>query len=197
MFNLISATPPAGFVPATGTLIADAATRYPKAYAYLQTTEGQTMCVDETTWQSMSTAVYYTDAAGNQYGWEGVGGVCKFVIDTNAGTIRVPDLRGLHQEAAGYNSLAVGQVVCDQMRKLTGQVGRESNITFHDSALAAGVFWGGSGGITAATYNASYSTSSISTDRWAAFLDVSRQAPTGPRTSPARYGVLPCVYLGA
>ena len=28
-------------------------------------------------------------------------------------------------------------------------------------------------------------------------MDASRVAPTGPRTSPARYGVLPCVYLGA
>ena len=27
-------------------------------------------------------------------------------------------------------------------------------------------------------------------------FDSSRVAPTGPRTSPARYGVLPCVYLG-
>ena len=28
-------------------------------------------------------------------------------------------------------------------------------------------------------------------------FDATRVAPTGPRTAPARYGVLPCVYLGA
>ena len=28
-------------------------------------------------------------------------------------------------------------------------------------------------------------------------FDATRVVPYGPRTSPARYGVLPCVYLGA
>ena len=196
VFKLISATPPAGFVPCTGTLIADAATRYPKAYAYLQTTEGQTLCVDEATWQSMSTAIYYTDAAGNTYGWDGVGGVCKFVIDTNAGTIRVPDLRGLHEEAYGYNSLAVGQVAHDMMRSITGIAnlahGSSSTLTGMANLTTNGSF------VARNSTKNSYSlTSNAVAGRQYLDLDTSRQAPAGPRTSPARYGVLPCVYLGS
>ena len=197
VFNLLTSTPPAGFVPCTGTLINNAATLYPRAYAFLQTAEGQGLCVDEATWQSMSTAIYYTDAAGNQYGWDGIGGVCKFVIDTAAGTIRVPDLRGLHQEAAGYNSLAVGAVARDEMRQITGVAnfgrGSAGNVTgYSNLAGANGSFY--ASGNSDYVYGAG---TGQSVGRIMLNIDTSRQAPIGPRTSPARYGVLPCVYLGS
>lgn len=201
VFNLLTSTPPAGFVPCTGTLINNAATLYPRAYAFLQTAEGQDLCVAEATWQSMSTAVYYTDAAGNQYGWDGVGGVCKFVIDTAAGTIRVPDLRGLHQEAAGYNSLAVGQVARDEMREISGGI-----IIPTETYSNTGLYINAQSGVfkIVAAEQLPYRTIDASAARVASgnvtntiTFNIPRVAPTGPRTSPARYGVLPCVYLGS
>lgn len=188
--KFISEAIPVGFVPATGTLLADAPTRYPKAWAYLQTTAGQTLCVDETTWQSMSTAIYYTDVEGNTYGWDGVGGVCKYVIDTNAGTIRTPDLRGLHEEAYGYNSLAVGGTVFAGLPNITGGM-KSSGGIFADGMPTTGAFTSVKG--------TSGQTSGPVTQGSLGF-DASLSNPIyggSPTVQPRSYGVLPCVYLGS
>ena len=196
-FKFLTANPPAGFVPCHGTLIAGAADRYPKAWARLQSADLRHLLCTEAEWQAMSTAVYYTDAAGNNYSWDGIGGVCRFVLDLDTGSLRVPDLRGLHEEAAGYNSLAVGQVARDEMRQITGVAnfgrGSAGNVTgYSNLAGANGSFY--ASGNSDYVYGAG---TGQSVGRIMLNIDTSRQAPIGPRTSPARYGVLPCVYLGS
>lgn len=175
-----------GFVQAAGGLIANAAALYPKAFAYLQTTAGQLLCKTEAEWQAMSTAIYYTSADGVSEGWNGIGGVPWFVIDTNAGTIRVPDIRGMYMEAAGLDSLTVGGVHADRVRDVSGVVGWPWG-----AANANGVF------VETEIFNplSSGQSGAVSYGR-VEYRNV-RVVPTGPRTAPRAVGVQPCVYLGS
>lgn len=182
-----------GFVQAAGGLIANAAALYPKAFAYLQTTAGQLLCKTEAEWQAMSTAIYYTDAEGNQEGWNGVGGVPWFVIDTNAGTIRVPDIRGMHAEAAGLDSLVVGGVHADRVREVntTSNVRGDASVSFAPN-YGSGAIWGEAveyGHSMAPGADASWNLVHVK-------FDLSRSIPTGSHTAPRAFGTLACVYLG-
>ena len=78
-----------GMQPAQGGIIADAATKWPQAWAYLQTAEGQLLCKTEAQWQALSTAILHTNADGTTVGWNGIGGAPWYVQDLNAGTLRM------------------------------------------------------------------------------------------------------------
>lgn len=179
-----------GFVQAAGGLISNAATLYPDAWAYLQTADGQLLCKTEVEWQAMSNATYYTDASGNTEGWNGVGGVPWFVIDTNAGTLRVPDVRGMYAEAAGLDSLSVGGVHEDRIRNITGSTTR--TLWTVNNPTPAGAF-----------YKIDRKTSGLAADDQGGDgyldlgLDASRIIPTGSHAAPRAWGSLACVYLGA
>jgi hypothetical protein len=180
-----------GMVPCNGTLLADADVNYPKAWEYLQTAAGQQLCVSEAEWQALNTAVFFTDAEGNPHGWNGVGGAPKFVLDLAARTIRVPDLRGMCEEAAGFGGSAPGEARRDEMRLLQGQLGHVA--TSHTDGYINGVFpepekiGHGAFGNTSGT---SFGVRLLS-------MSSERQAPSGPRAAPARWMALACVYLGA
>ena len=186
-----------GFVQAAGGLINNAATLHPAAFQFLQTTEGQAMCVTESEWQALSTATYYTNASGVAEGWNGVGGVAKFVIDTANGTIRVPDLRGMYAEAAGLDSLAVGGVHADRARNITGKVyASDTNgvmcyymLGNHEGAFT-GVFGPLSRQLDSSSVASSQQTKGFQ-------INASRIIPTGSYNVPRAFGALACVYLGA
>lgn len=182
-----------GFVQAAGGLISNAATTYPAAFAYLQTSEGSALCVTESEWQAMSTAIYYTNAEGVSEGWNGVGGVPKFVVNTANGTIRVPDLRGMYMEAAGLDGLAVGGVHHDRMRNITGDSGPETGYG------AIPVYTGNYHGalFTSALYQTRSASSGTGFSYATLHLDPSRVVPTGAHVSPRAWGSLACVYLGS
>ena len=184
-----------GFVQAAGGLINNAATLHPAAFQFLQTTEGQAMCVTESEWQALSTATYYTNASGVAEGWNGVGGVAKFVIDTANGTIRVPDLRGMYAEAAGLDSLAVGGVHPDRVRGHTGGVGSAiSNTTNSSGPTSAGVlYWSRpTESVTSFTTGTGKTTYGTGIN-----FNANRTIPTGNHTVPRAWGSLACVYLGS
>lgn len=170
-----------GFVEAVGGVIQNAATRFPEAFQYLQTVDGKNLCITEEQWQNRSKAVIY----GSQT-WNSVGGVPWFVVNTATGTIRVPDVRGMYMEAAGFNSFKVGDVHADMMRKFSGTI--ESNYGVYRKAN--GVFkTSGRRETHPAWPGADNSNNSFT-------IDNSRAVPTGPRTLPPAFGVLACVYLG-
>jgi hypothetical protein len=176
-----------GMVPVKGTLLANAATLYPKAWAYLQSAEGQALCTTEALWQAASIAKWATLADGTQIGWDGIGGVCKYVIDLNAGTIRVPDLRGMYEEMDGYDSLGVGGVHGDGSRRVQGAWSDAAYVLPKDT----------SGCITAINNSGSGNyTSPISTSLSTKLLDTARVVPVANKNQPRAYGVLGCVYLG-
>ena len=181
-----------GFVQAAGGVVANAATLYPDAWAYLQTADGQLLCKTEVEWQALSTATYYTDANGNTEGWNGVGGVPWYVVDTNAGTIRVPDVRGMYAEAAGLDSLAIGGVHHDMVRnvKTTESLfqGQAEYPLTGDSNPFSISFVGSNAFTTHSAGNARQSYLG---------LDISTVVPTGNQVKPRAFGCLACVYLGA
>ena len=163
-----------GFKPAQGGVISNAATMYPEVWDYLQTTEGQMLCKTEAQWQAMTVATWATLADGSKIGWNGIGGAPFYVQDLAAGTLRMPDLRGMYAEAAGFDSLGVGDAQGDEIRD-------------HGHVFAQGIAAGSSGG-----YGYTRGVSGNYTDVVKAVVG----APIGAATAPRRWGALASAFLG-
>ena len=175
-----------GFAPLQGGLISGAyqgknITEYP-IWAYLQTTDGQLLLKTEAEWQAMTTAIWHTNADGTTVGWDGIGGAPYYVQDLGAGTLRMPDVRGMHIEAAGFDSLGVGGVDGDRGRNATGTIGAwDSGTSPTGPFYSSGTRWVVVG---------------ANAERGAYHMDLSRAVPTGPANAPRRWGALACAYLG-
>ena len=181
-----------GFQPAQGGIIVDAAAKYPQARAYLQTPRGRQMCVTEEEWQAMTQAAWGEGAF--QASWEGIGGAPKYVQDLNAGTLRLPDLRGMVAMAAGDGVYApeAGQAMGDRTREVMGETKQiRSTAVANDIALTTGAFefFGKTMTQGASGEGASSAGSQLR-------LKSSNVVPTGARNIPASFGVLMAVYLG-
>jgi len=176
-----------GFEPALGGVVANAATAYPIAWDYLQTTDGQLLCVTESEWQAMTTAVWHTNADNTTVGWNGIGGAPFFVQDLGAGTLRLPDLRGMYMEAAGYDGLGVGYPRGDESRRIFGTLETVRLNRNPDADVTGALYTYGSKTID---------SSAITYPNACLGFDSARVVPVGPRFAPARYGTLACVYLG-
>ena len=175
-----------GFQPAQGGVLQNAAEQYPEAWAYLQTAEGQKLCKTEAAWQAMSTATWHTLADGTKVGWEGIGGVPYYVQDLNTGTLRLPDLRGMYAEAAGFDSLDAGGVHGDGMRRLQGAL---AYIRSTGGIQTTGLlYWGHTSNIIVAGQNGDGAHD--------IYFDSFRVAPTAAKTQPRAWGALACCYLG-
>lgn len=170
-----------GFELADGGIIENAAAKYPEAWGYLQTPEGQSLCRTEEEWHAMSTATWATLADGTTVGWEGIGGAPFYAPDFATGTLRLPDLRGMYAEAAGFDSLDVGGAHGDAIREISGQATGRFNIESANGAFfrySSSLWQGGYGGAGLG-------------------LDISRIVPTANKNQPRAWGALACVYLGA
>ena len=198
VYHFITQRSRPGFVPATGVLVDNAVNLYPRAWEFLQTTEGQLLCVTEVEWQALSTATYYTNAAGVAEGWDGIGGVCKYVIDTNAGTIRVPDLRGMYMEAAGLDGLDVGGVHADKIRNIVADLSTSTSrdVQFISDSLELAA----SGAFVLENYASKWTIYDGTTNKERASslsFAASRVVPTDSQTKPRAFGAFTCVYLGS
>lgn len=181
-----------GMQPAQGGLITNAATQYPQIWAYLQTTDGQLLCKTEAQWQAMTTATWATLADGTTVGWGGIGGAPFYVQDLAAGTLRMPDLRGMYAEAAGFDSLGVGGVHGDMVRNIVGYNGVH-NISGGGFNLTCGGAFDFNGiagniGITSPPPG----SGSYKLPR----LNVANVVPTGNANKTRAWGALACCYLG-
>lgn len=174
----------AGFQPAHGGLLANAATLYPDAWAYLQTVEGQKLCKTEAQWQAMTTAVWATLADGTKVGWNGIGGAPYYVPNTATGALRLPDLRGMYAEAAGYDALSVGGTHGDGNRNVVGSFGISGA---HVTTISGAI---GATGSTVADAVSAHPLGTIT-------FDASRVVPVAAKNQPRAWGTLACVYLGA
>lgn len=174
-----------GFQPAQGGVIANAATVFPEIWAYLQTTEGQKLCKTEAEWQAMSTAIWHTNADGSTVGWNGIGGVPYYAPNLGAGSLRMPDVRGMYPEAAGFDSLGVGGVHGDQARRV---VGRAKAIWGSNLEPISGAFRRETS-TAVSGYGSGVGYSDL-------ILDTALVVPTGAANAPRRWGALACAYLG-
>ena len=180
-----------GFQPAQGGLLANAATLYPEAWAYLQTTEGKKLCKTEAEWQAMTTATWATLADGTQVGWNGIGGAPYYAPNTATGALRLPDLRGMYAEAAGYDALGVGAVHGDGTRRLQGWLPGYLTSTSGSPQAASNsvLYWGTTGSRV-------YEMGTALDGRDQLSIDSQRTVPTASKNQPRAWGALACVYLG-
>jgi len=192
VYHFRSPTLRPGFQPAHGGLIANAASLYPEAWAYLQTVEGQLLCKTEAEWQALSTA----------NPWNGIGGVPWFVQDLQAGTLRLMDLRGMFAEAAGFDGFDVGGRHPDAIVNITGELGIKA--TSSSGPVGA---WGEYPGDPAKFNLGAFSLGPpVNSYRFAVSgeavisntfrLDASRVVRTANKVAPRAWGALTCVYLG-
>ena len=179
-----------GFAVAQGGLISGAyqgknITEYPM-WEYLKTAQGQLLLKTEAEWQAMTTATWATLADGSNVGWGGIGGAPFYVQDLAAGTLRMPDLRGMYAEAAGFDSLGVGAVHGDMIRPATGKV---TAVYGAAGESVMGVFYRQDNAAvhTASGYGVGYSD---------LYFDISRKTPVGNANKPRAWGALACCYLG-
>jgi hypothetical protein len=186
-----------GFQPLQGGLLQNAALFYPDAWEYLQSTAGQMLCKTEAEWQAMTTAIWATLADGTTVGWDGIGGAPWFAMHMDTGALRLPDVRGMYVEAAGFDSLGVAGQHGDGMRNIAGGIGvkiyNSSTLALAGNLSGGGAFFNSTDPITL-SYVAS-AGAGISVYRGLSF-DPSRVVPTGNANKPRAWGALACVYLG-
>ena len=179
-FNLVS--PPENWKVCDGSVLSNVTSDYlelktaltsdPKLAAYV---------VDETTWQNMSTA----------NDWNGIGGVPRFVYNSTTNTIRLPDLRGMFPEIAGFSGVNPGTVQRDAIRNITG---------YFDIGMDGG-YRGVSWEIGGAFYQTGNRRIIFGEGVWdyeQAYLknfDASRVVPTANVNRPRSWGVLACVKV--
>lgn len=180
------AQPRPGYVPCLGTTITNFSTTYPEMAAYLGTIYGAARLVTQAEYDALHVATWATLADGTQVGWDGIGGVTKFVWDKDADTLKMPDLQEMFRSSTGA-SLGVGGVQGDQGRNATGTVGALGN---NNGDMCSGVF-----------YRESYAANGWDTNHtggtWTrSMLNLSRVIPVGPANAPRRWGALACCWLG-
>jgi len=176
-----------GLKPCLGGLIQNASQVCPEMVAYLKSPGGQFRCVTQSEWDALHVATWHTCADGTKIGWQGIGGVNKFVLDVAADTLRLPDLAGMMPEMIGCDSLGVGGTHGDAARQLTGALvdiyggftSSSSRAFAQTDARNAGI----QGGVM------TYGSHDIA-------FDSARVVPVANKFQPRAWGALACVYLG-
>lgn len=107
--------PRPGLFSCLGGVVQNFSTKYPHAAAYFETPYGQKRLVTQAQYDALHVATWHTCADGTKIGWNGIGGVNKFVWDKAADTLRLPDLAGMTPEQVGYDPLGVGGVHEDRV----------------------------------------------------------------------------------
>lgn len=174
--------PRAGLFSCLGGVVQNFSAKYPKAAAYFETSYGKKRLVTQAQYDALHVAVWHTNADGTKVGWNGIGGVNRFVWDKQADTLRLPDLAGMTPEQVGFSdSLGVGGVRPDQIRNFAGSFycGASTSPTGPFSTDAPAVPANGKG-----EYN------------HRVIFDPSRVVPTGPRNHGPRWVADARVYLG-
>ena len=178
--------PRAGYVPCLGTTISNFSTTYPEMAAYLSTPYGAARLVTLAQYNALHTAIWATLADGSTVGWNGIGGVTKFVWDKAADTLKMPDLQEMFRSSTGA-SLGVGGAHIDMTRPIIGSVPSVQTQALTDSLIGSGAMTlsrtgGGnaSGGSTNGTLT----------------INSSRVVPTGAANKPRAWGSLACAFLG-
>ena len=189
--------PRAGYVPCLGTTISNFSTTYPDMAAYLSTPYGAARLVTLAQYNALHTATWATLADGSTVGWNGIGGVTKFVWDKAADTLKMPDLQEMFRSSTGA-SLGVGAVHGDGIPPIRGRWSAQANMNSvnldgSSVAIIEGPF----------AYNASdignrMTIEDTSSNYRGAFLtfDSARAVQSAKKVQTRAWGALACAYLG-
>ena len=187
--------PRAGYVPCLGTTISNFSTTYPEMAAYLSTTYGAARLVTLAQYNALHTATWATLADGSTVGWNGIGGVTKFVWDKDADTLKMPDLQEMFRSSTGA-SLGVGDADGDRGREITGSALNRSSAGNFDLRFGTAGEYTGAMYLTAVATGRLLSSSETSYPGGTLSFASSRVGPIGPAFAPRRWGALACCYLG-
>ena len=182
--------PRPGYVPCMATTISNFSTTYPEMAAYLSTPYGATRLVTLAQYNALHTATWATLADGTTVGWNGIGGVTKFVWDKAADTLKMPDLQEMFRSSTGA-SLGVGEVHGDQARRIYGAAGFSTNATWSYRNLRGVITYVSDGAGNIVPDSAVGGTGQTSF-----VVDSSRTTPVGATNKPRGWGALACCYLG-
>lgn len=177
--------PRAGYVPCLGATIPNFSTTYPEMAAYLSTSYGAARLVTLAQYNTLHTATWATLADGTTVGWNGIGGVTKFVWDKMADTLKMPDLQEMFRSSTGA-SLGVGGTHIDMSRRVVGNItsyawsGWSVTGPFSQTFGSSAVNFGGTGDVRDTIFT----------------FDNARVGPTGSANKPRAWGALACAYLG-
>ncbi|ATD82229.1 hypothetical protein [Desulfovibrio sp. G11] len=176
-----------GFAPLQGGLISGVyqgknITEWP-IWEYLQTADGQLLLKTEAEWHAMTTAIWHTNADGTTVGWDGIGGAPYYVQDLGAGTLRMPDVRGMYAEAAGFDSLGVGALMAT-VRNATGGISSDRRVFVSTRQ----------GCVTTTLYETAFRA--VACPRLSCRIDLSLVMPTGA-VLPSPLGRSGLRYLGS
>ncbi|MDL2226981.1 hypothetical protein LJB86_04925 [Deltaproteobacteria bacterium OttesenSCG-928-M10] len=176
-------TPPIGWAVANGGLLVGADTAAPKLWAELQKSEKAWLLKTQAQWDALSQAAPFS----------GIGGAPFFVLDLNAKTLRLPDMRGMYLEPAGFNGLTVGGTHGDAIRNITGEhfYGQDGD-TYSPIRPTGALSYGP---MTSDSNRLSW-IQAVANAWYPLILDVSRVVPTASVNQPKAFGLLPCVYTG-
>jgi len=172
--------PRPGYVPCMATTISNFSKTYPEMAAYLSTPYGATRLVTLAQYNTLHTATWATLADGSTVGWNGIGGVTKFVWDKAADTLKMPDLQEMFRSSTGA-ALGVGGVHGDMARRIAGRTG------YDEQGWATGVFYSG---------DVATGMAGTSGTRHLLSIDSGRTGPVGTANKPRGWGALACAYLG-
>lgn len=178
-----------GWKTCLGGLIKNFSSTYPKAAAYFSTPHGAKRLVTKAEYDALHVYSWHANSDGTKVGWNGIGGVNRFVWDKQADTLRLPDLAGMTPEQVGFSdSLGVGGVQGDAERNKTGYFSMDSLFQFN---AAYNVFKLGAGGTTGASATQYGRTMYANIE-----FDASYSVPIAAKNQFRAWGSLACVYLG-
>ena len=186
-YDFYEQVPPSGWMVRNGGLISSADTVVPKLWEELQKPENAWKLLTESDWQAQS----------QSSPWNGIGGVPKFVLDTSARTIRLPDTRGMYKEDAGFDGLDVGGVHGDAIRNIVGRLDTPGDYNLQNfegiiSGMSSGALVWSNWGTKNYTGDQGMSHSTARSIQ----LNASLSVPTANKNQPRAFGVLGCVYVG-
>ena len=169
---------PEGWLAAEGGIVGGVADKYPEAVEALQSDDFSWLVKTEEEWWAIK---------NDNAVWKDVAGACPYyVLDLVADTLRVPDLRGLYFECAGFDALEVCEVHGDAIREITGtfSVGAQPHYVVSASgALKISAGWGVRAGASPVYDSAVFN------------FNASNVIPTASVNRPRALALLPCVCL--
>jgi hypothetical protein len=182
-----------GFVWANGPTLQNVSDNYPLLKAWLLDTGpygGAAFRKTLTEWNAEWNDAKWNapDSAGARAGMSPF-----YVLDESADTIKVSDLRGAYQAAAGFNGQTSGQTLRDAIRNITGTMDTRNNTGLMITGTQAGV-------VTGAFYKTAQKPNTFTTTGVAANdlgIDTSLVVPTDIVNHPRSIAGYLCLYAGA
>ena len=160
--------------------------RYAEAVKYFNSPAGQARLVTLAEYEAMHIDTWHTNADGTTVGWNGIGGVNRFVWDKLNNRMKVPDLAGMSPEQIGCDSLGVAGVHGDAIRDFTGYVEAQWG-----ALTGSGVFAPDGTGIRRSDQSGMVNAGQLRA-RFAPSLVV----PVANKNQIRSYGVNGCVWFG-